>query len=981
MSLLLDALKKAAKERAERDRQQAEDITRHREALTQTRVDNDPTPVKQAPQSIDELESGDAPLDSDETQLYLEDEFQVDHANPVTPVAEGEDDTALDFTEALQTTVDKPSQAASQPYPDEATETRLELELPAFEDENTAPSLSAADRIEARSDSDDTVLTDQQAGRGNALSQNGEQPVSTSDAEAEETHLELSTEAPSQTVPQAYPDETTETRLELPGFEDDNAAPSLSNADSDEEQSDGDDTALNVQQTDLGNASPQKVEPPVSTSVEDDTDLSGLELSASESLNTDTPPSRPAVEAEETNLDLSTEVPSRSEESLILSILSDENDREDTTMGRHSPPSEEGIDRPNTETGADRQAPPAASASADSSDTTELKLEPDLLDDYPLIDDEPSQVRHPHRQPTAEDDTSMVLHEEDVTSFFGDETFITEASNDAAPHNDATHSDETTASYADLSIEDDASLLASLKDATLTLTSPSVPNQSEETDTFSIPQDMPAWQIQAGKDQANPENASDSGSSTQTIDVEHLTDAQLATTFVSHTERTASPPNQARASDNYDRTVFNLPADITKDLKDVKSSENPQVMTPSSAKKVFQTKSNRLTRKNYRLYAGVAVVILLSLMVISVFMYLQQSQLLDSELVRYQRDPAPPQSRQTDPAVTPTERTDALLDAPKAAELIAEAEGRSAAEVAAELAAESNTLPIEDVDRVEAETQAITDTPNVEQLERLAQDEGLTEPAQVETPSISKAEKPAVTAPAVAQVKPLDVPKDEPPKPKAVQVSKQKQQPVVPTPIAIKKVEPQQDSVKLRLDQAYELYQNGLLGQARNNYQSVLSEEPRNLDALLGLAALDVREQRYSSAIRSYQQVLEQEPAHAEAQTALLSLLPLQPDQAETQLRLLLQKNPGASYIHFNLGNTLASQGRWSEAQQEYFSALQAAPTNGDYAYNLAVSLEHLSKSTAAVPYYRQALKSYQSDVNSYNPDLVRQRLNVLESL
>jgi Flp pilus assembly protein TadD len=70
----------------------------------------------------------------------------------------------------------------------------------------------------------------------------------------------------------------------------------------------------------------------------------------------------------------------------------------------------------------------------------------------------------------------------------------------------------------------------------------------------------------------------------------------------------------------------------------------------------------------------------------------------------------------------------------------------------------------------------------------------------------------------------------------------------------------------------------------------------------------------------------------------------------------MLADNPGAHVLNFTLGNQLAQQGRWAEAQQEYFRAFAAEPNNPDFAYNLAVSLDHLRQPKLALEYYRRAL-------------------------
>jgi len=57
------------------------------------------------------------------------------------------------------------------------------------------------------------------------------------------------------------------------------------------------------------------------------------------------------------------------------------------------------------------------------------------------------------------------------------------------------------------------------------------------------------------------------------------------------------------------------------------------------------------------------------------------------------------------------------------------------------------------------------------------------------------------------------------------------------------------------------------------------------------------------------------------------------------------------------LGNAYARQARWSEAQQAYFSAHGGDSAHPDYAYNLAISLDHLQQGRLALEFYRRALQ------------------------
>ena len=73
-------------------------------------------------------------------------------------------------------------------------------------------------------------------------------------------------------------------------------------------------------------------------------------------------------------------------------------------------------------------------------------------------------------------------------------------------------------------------------------------------------------------------------------------------------------------------------------------------------------------------------------------------------------------------------------------------------------------------------------------------------------------------------------------------------------------------------------------------------------------------------------------------------------------MKSLLAVDPGAHVLNFTLGNQLARQERWAEAQQQYFKAFAADPENADFAYNLAVSLDHLRQPKLALQYYERAL-------------------------
>jgi tetratricopeptide (TPR) repeat protein len=182
------------------------------------------------------------------------------------------------------------------------------------------------------------------------------------------------------------------------------------------------------------------------------------------------------------------------------------------------------------------------------------------------------------------------------------------------------------------------------------------------------------------------------------------------------------------------------------------------------------------------------------------------------------------------------------------------------------------------------------------------------------------------------------------------------------------------------VESAYAAYLAGELATARSDYQAALREEGGNRDALLGLAAIDVRAGRLESAEGTYLRLLQADPKDAHAQAGLIALRAsrLDPLATESRVKTLLAADPEAEALHFTLGNQLAQQGRWAEAQAAYFKAFAAEPDNPDFAYNLAVSLDHLRQSKPALDYYRRAIALAEKRSASFDVDSARTRAQQL---
>ena len=180
------------------------------------------------------------------------------------------------------------------------------------------------------------------------------------------------------------------------------------------------------------------------------------------------------------------------------------------------------------------------------------------------------------------------------------------------------------------------------------------------------------------------------------------------------------------------------------------------------------------------------------------------------------------------------------------------------------------------------------------------------------------------------------------------------------------------------VEQGYQAFQRNDLVAARDAYQRALAREPTNRDALLGLAAIDVRSGQLSAAEARYLKLLEMDPRDSHAVASLISLRgQLDPVASESRLKNLIATQPESALLHFSLGNQYAQQARWSEAQAAYFKAHSVDPENADYVFNLAVSLDQLHQGKLALEFYQRALALTDRRAASFDP--ARARLRVQE--
>jgi tetratricopeptide (TPR) repeat protein len=448
--------------------------------------------------------------------------------------------------------------------------------------------------------------------------------------------------------------------------------------------------------------------------------------------------------------------------------------------------------------------------------------------------------------------------------------------------------------------------------------------------------------------------------------------AQDTQTTRSATTRTEATSTRTYAPDNYDRTLMRLPSDDASKMFAGMKSDSDVVMTPEYAKKVFNSKSSAQRLQHYKFYSGIAIAILLGIFVYGLFEFQDQSSNIDNSLRALKRDPMPGvitsgsgqqstslfnESKIDERTIGIIESADSAVDEPASGAAVVAEEAASEAADDAAVAQVEPEPEIESAAAVETEMAAEPDT-------ELAMMETQTDAPVTEAPRDTDAatSTEVVTATATETGAAATTASGGFSR---LEISSSKQ-------VA------QKDTW---LRQAYAAYQAGNDELALELYNKVLQQHPRNRNALLARAAIHVQNNNSNAAIRDYQAILLDNPKDSLAMASLITVANYSPQESETQLKLMVREAPDSPYLNFALANAYSAQNRWQEAQGYYFRALQNNPGDPNYAYNLAVSLEHISQPRAAMSYYQRALENFDNGLATFSRQVVDQRLEMLAKL
>ena len=414
-----------------------------------------------------------------------------------------------------------------------------------------------------------------------------------------------------------------------------------------------------------------------------------------------------------------------------------------------------------------------------------------------------------------------------------------------------------------------------------------------------------------------------------------LTEDETSTRAESTSTRTFAP-------DNYDRTLRKPASDDASKLFAGLKSDTDVVMTPEYAKTMFRSKSSAKRMHNFKIYSGTALSIIVVIIVLGILQIDQDTINIDNSLRHLKRDPMPGLIKNTG-----GEKFTNIFAAPLGSEV------------------DATTL------------QLIENAESVTTTEEIVAVELADEVEQSDENEVVKASDAESTAGRETQRN--TVAKEETNDDIKINVaSKSEVEPVKSTAIQIssKSEITQKDSL---LREAYAAYQRGDDLLAMTRYNAVIDLDPGNRNALLARAAINIQNNKVAEAIKDYQTLLLANPKDSLAMASLIAVANYSPEQSETQLKLMIRNEPNSPYLNFALGNVFGAQNRWQEAQKLYFTALENNPGDPNYAYNLAVSLEHIAKPKVAIAYYEQALNNFSRGLATFDRDIVDMRLEMLK--
>lgn len=164
---------------------------------------------------------------------------------------------------------------------------------------------------------------------------------------------------------------------------------------------------------------------------------------------------------------------------------------------------------------------------------------------------------------------------------------------------------------------------------------------------------------------------------------------------------------------------------------------------------------------------------------------------------------------------------------------------------------------------------------------------------------------------------------------------------------------------EINLQAAQRLYHEGRLPEALETCQSILLDDPFNVDVLhfLGLVRAELGD--YFAAQENLEKALSLDPYNLGLQLHLGTILKLQGlyGRAEQTFKNLIAQQPTFAAAFNNLGTVYYAQGKLPEALSAYQKAIDLQPNYVDAYYNLGLALNKSKQLAAAINVYRSLLE------------------------
>jgi Tfp pilus assembly protein PilF len=182
------------------------------------------------------------------------------------------------------------------------------------------------------------------------------------------------------------------------------------------------------------------------------------------------------------------------------------------------------------------------------------------------------------------------------------------------------------------------------------------------------------------------------------------------------------------------------------------------------------------------------------------------------------------------------------------------------------------------------------------------------------------------------------------------------------------------------LNRAYTTLMGGQTSEALAIYKNVLTSDPKNQDALFGVASTYHRTGQIDKARPYYGELLRLNPDHREGLNNFLALISEEaPQEAMAELERLEQRNPGFSPIPARQAIILSRLGYGDAARERMLRAIEIDPNNMNYKYNLAVMLDREGYLADAVALYRLLIEaSLRGEKLPASTDQLQKRMNFI---